>query len=150
MVKENTMAPSFTLEGSDGKTHSLEDFRGKRVVLYFYPKDSTPGCTKEACSLRDAKIALEEKGAVIIGISKDSVSSHNKFIEKQGLNFLLLSDPNHAVMESYGAWGEKIMYGKKTEGCIRSTFIIGPDGIITKVFGKVSVNTHGEDVLAVI
>jgi len=146
MVEEGKAAPEFTLSGSDGKTHSLSEFKGKKVVLYFYPKDNTSGCTKEACSLRDNAPAIEGKDAVVIGISRDSESSHRKFIEKNSLSFLLLSDPDHSVSSLYGAWGEKTMYGKKVEGALRKTFIIDEGGIITKIFAKVNTSTHGVDV----
>ena len=147
MLEVGTIAPDFTLQDQDGKDRTLSEFRGKKVILYFYPKDNTPGCTKEACSFRDYKSELESKNAVIIGVSKDSVASHQRFIEKQRLNFILLSDPEHKVLESYGAWGEKINYGKKSMGTIRSTFIISEKGVVEKIFPKVAVATHGEDVL---
>lgn len=147
MLKTGTEAPDFTLAGHDGTDHRLSDYRGRRVILYFYPKDNTPGCTNEACSLRDNKPSFDAMDTVIIGVSKDSVESHRRFIEKQGLNFLLLSDPDHQVMETYGAWGEKISYGKKSIGTIRCTYIIDKDGIIEKVYSKVSTATHGSDIL---
>lgn len=147
MLEANTMAPDFELADQDGKTKKLSEFRGKRVILYFYPKDNTPGCTKEACSLRDSKPQLDDMNTVIIGVSRDGAESHRKFIEKQSLNFILLSDPEHKVMEEYGAWGEKVLYGKKSMGVIRSTFIINPEGMIEKVYKKVSTATHGEDIL---
>lgn len=146
MLEENTLAPDFTLKDQDGNLVTLSSFRGKKVILYFYPKDQTPGCTKEACSFRDHKVALEGLNAVILGISKDSASSHLNFIAKQNLNFNLLSDTDHKVMEMYGAWGEKVLYGKKSMGVIRSTFIIDEDGIIIKRWAKVNTATHGEDV----
>ncbi len=147
MLKIDTIAPDFLLLDQDGNERKLSDWRGKKVILYFYPKDNTPGCTKEACSLRDYKDELEKKNAVIVGVSKDSPSSHQKFIAKQNLNFILLSDPEHEVLEMYEAWGEKINYGKKTFGTIRCTYIIDEEGIIKKIFPKVSVSTHGEDIL---
>lgn len=147
MLKTGTTAPDFTLPDQDGTERRLSDYRGKHVILYFYPKDSTPGCTKEACSLRDSKSALEDKDTVIIGVSKDSPASHLKFIAKENLNFTLLSDPEHKVMEEYGAWGEKVLYGKKTTGVIRCTYIIDKDGIIEKTYAKVSTATHGADIL---
>lgn len=146
MIDIGMIAPDFTLKDQDGNNRSLSDFKGKKVVLYFYPKDNTPGCTKEACSLRDNKDDLSRLNAIIIGISKDSVESHKRFIEKQGLNFILLSDPDHIVMEEYGAWGEKKLYGKTSIGTIRCTYIIDEEGRIEKSFPKVSVNTHGEDI----
>jgi len=125
---EGKKAPRFELTGSDGKTHSLETYRGKTVVLYFYPKDNTPGCTKEACGFRDLEKGFAKAGAVVLGVSKDSLASHDKFIRDFGLPFVLLSDPEAAAMKAYGAWGEKTMYGKKITGVIRSTVVIGPDG----------------------
>lgn len=147
MLEANTMAPDFELTDQDGNIRRLSDFRGKRVILYFYPKDNTPGCTKEACSLRDNKSTFDSMDTVIIGVSRDGAESHRKFIEKQNLNFILLSDPDHKVMEEYGAWGEKVLYGKRSMGIIRSTFIINADGVIEKVYKKVSTATHGEDIL---
>ena len=147
MVNVSDMAPDFTLTGDDGKEYSLSSFRGKKVLLYFYPKDNTPGCTKEACSLRDWKDELVERGVTIIGVSRDSGASHNKFRDKYGLNFILLSDPEKTVHEAYGAWGEKKLYGKVSLGCIRKTFLISEDGKIQHIWNKVSVGTHGEDVV---
>lgn len=147
MLEANTMAPDFELADQNGNIRKLSDFRGKRVILYFYPKDNTPGCTKEACSLRDSKSTFDSMDTVIIGVSRDGAESHRKFIEKQNLNFILLSDPDHKVMEEYGAWGEKVLYGKRSMGIIRSTFIINADGVIEKVYKKVSTATHGEDIL---
>lgn len=141
-------APEFSLVGDDDKTHGLRDFRGRHVVLYFYPRDATPGCTQEACDFRDRSEALTKKGAVVIGVSPDSVASHKKFKEKQGLPFLLLSDPGAAVAQQYGAYGEKVLYGKKTTGMIRSTFVIAPDGTLAAVYGKVSVKGHVDAVAA--
>jgi thioredoxin-dependent peroxiredoxin len=125
---EGQKAPAFSLEGNDGKKHSLEDYRGKPVVLYFYPKDDTPGCTKEACGFRDLGSSLKKSGAVVLGVSKDSIDSHNKFGSKYKLPFTLLSDPKTEVMKRYGAFGKKMMYGKTVEGTIRSTVVIGPKG----------------------
>lgn len=150
MLNAGTLAPPFTLKDKDGKLVSLSDFKGKRVCLYFYPKDNTPGCTKEACSLEERRLEIESKNCVIIGISRDKAESHEKFASKYGLNFILLSDPDHSVSSSYGAWGEKMMYGKKTEGMIRSTFIIDESGTISHVFKKVKVAEHGDEVLAVL
>jgi len=138
-------APNFTLPNQDGDTVSLADFKGKWVVLYFYPKDDTPGCTTEACSLRDARDDLAELGAEIIGISKDDPSSHEKFKAKHSLNFTLLSDPEGKVIEAYGAWGPK-MFGK--EGILRKTFLIDPTGTVRKVYGRVTPQGHGEQVIA--
>jgi peroxiredoxin Q/BCP len=150
MLKEGQKAPAFKLESADGKVVSLGDFSGKNVVLYFYPRDSTPGCTREAEAFRDAAATLKKKNAVVLGVSKDSIASHCKFRDKYDLNFPLLSDPDGEVLEKYGAWGEKVMYGKKMMGIIRSTFVIGPDGKIKKIFPKVKVDGHAEEVLAVL
>ncbi len=147
MLEEGKKAPAFTLESSSGKKVSLKDFAGKTVVLYFYPKDSTPGCTVEACDFRDAKTYISRKKAVVLGISKDSISSHQKFIEKQGLNFELLSDPVGKICEKYGVWQEKKNYGKTYMGIVRSTFIISPDGKIKKAYYGVKVKGHVEDVM---
>jgi thioredoxin-dependent peroxiredoxin len=137
-------AEEFTLQGVDGTAHSLTDFRGKWVVLYFYPKDDTPGCTTEACSLRDARDTLADMGAEIIGISKDDPNAHEKFKQKYSLNFLLLTDSEGETIERYGAWGKK-MFGK--EGILRKTFIIDPDGQVVKVYGRVTPLGHGEQVV---
>lgn len=145
MLAEGTKAPLFTLADQDGNNVSLSDFRGQKVVLYFYPKDNTPGCTKEACSIRDNMPDFSRLNVKILGVSRDSGESHRKFIEKQNLNFTLLSDPEHKVMEEYGAWGEKTLYGRKSMGVIRSTFVINEDGVIEKVYKKVNTATHGED-----
>lgn len=146
MIEEGMMAPDFTLPDENGNDVALSSLRGQRVVLYFYPKDNTPGCTKEACSLRDSAGALESLNAAVVGISPDSSASHAKFIAKHDLPFHLLSDPEHRVMEMYGAYGEKTMYGKKTIGVIRSTFIIAADGTVEKIYRKVNTATHGDDV----
>lgn len=137
MIEEGKKAPAFTLQGSDGKEHSLSDYAGKTVVLYFYPKDNTPGCTKEACGFRDLNKELADLNAVVLGVSKDSLASHDKFIDQFELPFVLLSDPDTKVMQAYGAWGEKKLYGKVSIGCIRSTTIIGPDGTVLKHWKKV-------------
>ena len=147
MLEVGNKAPSFTLMGDDGKEYSLKNYKGKKVLLYFYPKDNTPGCTKEACSLRDWKEELIKRGVVIMGVSKDSIQSHNKFREKYGLDFILLSDPEKTVHIAYGAWGEKKLYGKVSLGTIRKTFLIDEEGNIEKIWNKVSVATHGEDVV---
>ncbi len=138
-------APDFSLKDSEGKVRSLADYRGKWLVLYFYPKDETPGCTTEACSLRDARDDIAALGAEVIGISRDDASSHEKFKAKHTLNFTLLSDPDHSVMDAYGAWGKK-MFGK--EGVLRKTFIINPAGEVVKVYGRVTPMGHGEQVVA--
>jgi peroxiredoxin Q/BCP len=146
---EGNKAPDFTLEGNDGKKHSLADYRGKTVVLYFYPKDNTPGCTKEACGFRDLGATLKKAGVVVLGVSKDSIDSHNKFSEKFNLPFVLLSDPKAEVMKKYGAFGKKMMYGKTVEGTIRSTVVIGPKGDVIKHWPAVKrAETHPEEVLA--
>ena len=148
MVEVGKKAPAFALESSDGGKVKLADLAGKIVVLYFYPRDNTPGCTVEAEGFRDAVPALKKLGATVLGVSKDSIASHCKFRDKYSLNFPLLSDPDGAVLEKYGAWGEKVMYGKKLMGIIRSTVVIGPDGKIKKLFPKVKVDGHAEEVLA--
>jgi peroxiredoxin Q/BCP len=146
---EGKKAPAFILEGNDGKKHSLDDYRGKTVVLYFYPKDDTPGCTKEACGFRDMGSSLKKSGAVVLGVSKDGVESHNKFITKYKLPFLLLSDPKTEVIKKYGAFGKKMMYGKQVEGTIRSTVVIGPKGDVIKHWPTVKkTEAHPEDVIA--
>jgi peroxiredoxin Q/BCP len=147
MIEEGKKAPDFKLTSSDGGEVRLKDLRGKTVVLYFYPKDDTPGCTREACAFRDSQAALKRKGAVVLGVSGDSVSSHEKFRDKYSLNFPLLSDPDRAVAKKYGAWGEKVMYGKKTVGTIRSTFVIDGEGVVRKVFPRVKVDGHADRVL---
>jgi peroxiredoxin Q/BCP len=135
-------APGFRLAGDDDREHSLEEFRGRRVVLYFYPKDDTPGCTTEACDFRDLHGELAGKDVVVIGVSPDPVASHKRFKAKHGLPFLLLSDPGALVARSYGAFGEKVLYGRRSEGLIRSTFVIGPDGCLQAVYPKVSAKGH--------
>lgn len=137
-------APDFSLKDAQGTAHSLADYKGKWIVLYFYPKDDTPGCTAEACSLRDARDTLAEMGAEIIGISKDDPSMHEKFKEKYSLNFTLLTDAEAVVINKYGAWGKK-MFGK--EGILRKTFIINPEGLVVKVYGRVTPLGHGEAVV---
>jgi peroxiredoxin Q/BCP len=138
-------APAFTLPDQDGVHVTLDQFKSKWVVLYFYPADDTPGCTAEACSLRDARDDIAELGAEIIGVSKDDASSHEKFKAKHSLNFTLLSDLDGKVIESYGAWGPK-MFGKL--GIIRKTFLIDPDGIVQKIYGRVTPEGHGEQIIA--
>ena len=146
---EGRKAPAFSLEGNDGKKHSLEDYRGKTVVLYFYPRDDTPGCTKEACGFRDLGSSLKKSGAVVLGVSKDSVDSHNKFAGKYKLPFTLLSDPKAEVMKKYGAFGKKLMYGKTVEGTIRSTLVIGPKGEVIKHWPAVKkAEAHPEEVVS--
>ena len=148
MLTAGTKAPDFTLLDMDGKAHSLSDFAGQRVVLYFYPKDNTAGCTRQACAFRDAQDQMAALNAAVIGISKDSAASHRKFAEKNELNFLLLSDPDHAVMEAYGVWQEKKMCGKVSMGTVRTTFIIDEKGVVEKVLEKVKPDTNAADVAA--
>lgn len=148
MLTAGTKAPDFTLLDMDGKAHSLSDFAGQRVVLYFYPKDNTAGCTRQACAFRDAQDQMAALNAAVIGISKDSAASHRKFAEKNELNFLLLSDPDHAVMEAYGVWQEKKMCGKVSMGTVRTTFIIDEKGVVEKVMEKVKPDTNAADVAA--
>ena len=148
MLKIGDKAPDFTLQSDTGGEVSLSQFTGKKdVVLYFYPRDNTSGCTKEACSFRDNLQQFDAKDSVILGVSPDSIKSHQNFIQKYGLNFTLLSDPDHKVAEAYGAWGEKSMYGRKYMGILRTTFIIGKDGKIKNVFEKVNPADHAEEVL---
>jgi thioredoxin-dependent peroxiredoxin len=141
-------APSFALESDEGKLVSLGDFAGKWLVLYFYPKDNTPGCTREAQSFTTAAAQLKKLGAAVVGVSKDSVKSHCGFREKIGIGFPLLSDPTLATHRAYGAFGKKVMYGKPVEGVIRSTFLIGPDGKVARAWRSVKVDGHVDAVLA--
>jgi len=147
MLAAGDKAPDFTLQGDDGKTHTLKEFSGKTLILYFYPRDNTPGCTTQACDLRDSAAALKKHKAVVVGVSPDSVSSHGKFRDKYNLNYLLLADPDHAVAEKYGAWGDKVLYGKKYKGIIRSTFVIDEKGKIKSAHYKVSPKGHAELIL---
>lgn len=146
-LEEGKRAPAFSLPGDDGKKHALKDHKGGPVVVYFYPRDSTPGCTTEACEFRDNIARVQKAGAVVYGVSKDSLKSHEKFRVKHDLNFVLLSDEDLTIHEKYGAWGEKNMYGKKVMGCIRSTFLIDGDGKLAKVWSKVRVKGHVDQVL---
>ncbi len=147
-IEVGKAAPAFSLPASTGETISLKQFKGeKAVVLYFYPKDATPGCTQEACDFRDLTKEIEAAGAVVLGVSPDSVESHKKFAEAQALSFPLLADPEKTVIEKYGAWGEKTMYGKTSMGVIRSTVLIGKDGKVARRWPKVSVNGHAAEVL---
>ena len=147
MIAEGKRAPAFNLASSEGGKVALKDLKGKTVVLYFYPKDSTPGCTTEANDFNAALPALTKLGAVVLGVSKDSVASHCKFRDKQGLRFPLLSDPEGTIIEKYGAWGEKTNYGRKYMGIVRSTVIIDGSGVVRKIFPSVRVKGHVDDVL---
>ena len=148
MVVEGKPAPDFTLTSDSGEPVTLSSFRGRPVILYFYPKDDTPGCTTQACGIRDAYGEFEAAGAVVLGVSPDDERSHVKFKEKFGLPFTLLADPDHAVAETYGVWGEKKYMGKTFLGVKRSTFVIGADGNVTKVMHDVKPASHADDVLA--
>jgi peroxiredoxin Q/BCP len=147
VVREGEAAPDFTLKSDGGEAVALSSFRGRPVVLFFYPKDDTPGCTKQACSFRDAHGEFEERGATILGVSPDSESSHVRFKEKHGLPFTLLADPEHEVAEQYGVWVEKNTYGKKSMGIKRSTFVIDAEGNIAKAMLGVSPDGHADQVL---
>ena len=147
MLKEGSKAPDFTSVDQNGKKFKLSDQKGKKVVLYFYPKDDTPGCTKEACSFRDAEDVYKKKGIKVYGVSTDDEKSHQKFISKYDLPFDLIADTDKKVVEKYGVWGEKSMYGKKYMGTIRKTFLIDEDGKIVKIFDKVNVSEHADEVL---
>ena len=147
-IEAGQRAPAFTLPADDGQRMRLADLKGQPVVLYFYPRDDTPGCTREACAFRDQQAQLKKLGAVVLGVSADSSESHGKFRDKYRLNFPLLADVDHQVAEKYGAWREKNMYGKKSMGIQRSTFLIGSDGKVVKVWKQVKVDGHDEQVLA--
>ena len=147
MLEINSIAPDFTLQDKDGNDVRLSDFAGKRVVLYFYPRDNTPGCSRQACAFAAAYDGFRELDAVVIGVSKDSVASHQRFAEKYNLPFILLSDPEHQVIEVYGAWQEKKNYGKVSMGTVRCTYVIGPDGRIEKVMPKVKPDTNAAEIL---
>jgi peroxiredoxin Q/BCP len=146
-LKVGQKAPEFTLLDDNGQKVKLGDFKGKKVVLYFYPKDDTPGCTTEACNFRDGFDEIKGRGAVVLGVSADSVESHKKFKKKFELNFPLLADPEKKMIESYGVWKEKSMYGKKYMGIERTTFVIDPQGKISHVFSKVKVAEHFDEVV---
>jgi peroxiredoxin Q/BCP len=148
MIEEGLPAPDFTLASDSGGRVTLSQFRGSPVVLYFYPRDDTPGCTKQACGIRDAWGEFERRGAVVLGVSPDSARKHVKFKDKYGLPFTLLADEDHAVSETYGVWVEKSMLGKKYMGIERSTFVIDADGKVAKVMRRVKPDTHADDVLA--
>jgi peroxiredoxin Q/BCP len=149
-LKEGDKAPVFKLESDAGDQVSLSDFKGKTVVLYFYPKDMTSGCTQESCDFRDSHAVFKKNSAVILGVSKDSIESHKKFKDKYSLPFPLLSDPTGKMLEAYGVWKEKSMYGRKYMGIERTTFVIGPDGKIVKIYPKVKVTGHVEEVAAAV
>ena len=146
LLEVGTKAPAFILPDQDGKMVSLKDFKGQKVVLYFYPKDNTPGCTKQACNFGELLPQFREKGAAVIGVSKDSVASHKKFQEKFGLPFTLLSDPELKAIQAYGVWQEKNMYGKKTMGVVRTTYLIDEKGVIVKAFGKVKAAENPQQI----
>ncbi len=147
-IEAGDPAPDFTLADDRGEKVRLSSFRRRPVVLYFYPKDDTPGCTKEACAFRDRKAEIEARGAAVLGVSPDGVASHARFRDKFELNFPLLADPDHAVAEAYGAWREKSLYGRKSMGIQRSTFLIDADGVVRRVWPKVTVDGHDDEVLA--
>ncbi len=150
MLEKGQKAPEFQGQNQNGDTIKLSDFEGKNVVLYFYPKDDTPGCTKEACSFRDNLSQLTDKNTVVIGVSADSAESHKKFVDKFDLNFHLLADPHKEVINAYEAWGEKTKNGKTREGILRITYIIGPNGVIKHAFPKVKTAEHAQEVLEVL
>ena len=147
-LKEGDKAPEFTAPTNGGGRVSLADFKGKHVVLYFYPRDDTPGCTKEACAFRDHFAAIKKKGAVVLGVSVDSAKSHDKFADKFKLPFTLVSDEDKKIVQAYGVWGEKSFMGRKYKGTHRVTFLIGPDGRIKKIWPQVKPEEHAEEVLA--
>jgi len=147
-LKEGDLAPDFTAENQDGKPISLADFKGKKLILYFYPKDMTPGCTAESCNLNDNYSMLSQKGFEVVGVSPDEPSKHQKFIAKYNFRFNLIADTEKKVLEAYGAWGMKKLYGKEYMGVLRTTFIIGEDGTILKIFKKVKTKDHTNQILA--
>jgi peroxiredoxin Q/BCP len=148
MLSVGDNAPDFVLSDQDGKIHKLKDYKGQKLVIYFYPKDQTPGCIKEACSFRDNIEGFTSAGIAVVGVSIDSEKSHQNFIEKQSLNFPLLADIEKKMVTDYGVWGEKSMYGRKFMGTLRKTFLVNEDGKIDKIYDKVQVATHAEDILA--
>ena len=150
MIKEGEAAPDFELTADDGSTVRLSDFRGKKVILYFYPKDDTPGCTKQACELRDRAQEIDEHGAVVLGVSPDSVAAHKKFKQKYNLNFRLLSDTDHKLADAYGVWKHKSLYGIKYWGNERTTFVIDEQGRIAKVLARVKPAEHASQVLEIV
>lgn len=147
MLEIDSMAPDFTLPDQNGENHTLSSYRGKKVILYFYPKDNTSGCTAQACGFRDRLPQIREKGAVVLGISKDSVQSHKKFEENHSLPFTLLSDPDLEVIKKYDVWQEKNMYGRKTFGVVRTTYLIDEEGKIIKALGKVKAKDNPEEMV---
>ena len=147
MLEVGMKAPEFTLQDQDGREVSLADYRGKKVVLYFYPKDSTPGCTRQACAFAGSLSEIKAQGAVVLGVSKDSVASHRKFADKYGLPFTLLSDPQLEAIQAYGVWQEKKLYGKVSMGVVRTTFVIDEAGVVTAVMPKVKPDTNAAEVL---
>ena len=150
MLAPGTLAPAFTLQDQDGVTHSLEQYRGQKVILYFYPKDSTPGCTKQACSYSERLPQIREAGAVVLGVSKDSVASHRKFADKYGLAFTLLADPERQVIEAYDVWKEKKNYGKVSMGVVRTTYLIDENGVIVQANDKVKTTEDADAMLAAV
>ena len=147
MLAIGTQAPSFSLPDQNGQMHTLEEYRGKKVVLYFYPKDNTPGCTKQACAFGELYPQFTEKGAVVLGVSKDSVASHKKFEEKYGLPFTILSDEGLEAIKAYDVWQEKNMYGKKTMGVVRTTYLIDENGVIVRAFSRVKAEENPQQML---
>lgn len=147
MLQAGTKAPDFSLLDQDGKLHTLSEYKGRKVILYFYPKDNTPGCTKQACGFSELYPQFEEKGAVVLGVSKDSVASHKKFQEKYALGFTLLSDPDLACIQAYDVWQEKKNYGKVSMGVVRTTYLIDEEGTIIKTFGKVKAAENPDQML---
>lgn len=150
MLEVGMKAPEFTLQDQDGREVSLADFLGKKVVLYFYPKDSTPGCTRQACAFAGSLSEIKAQGAVVLGVSKDSVASHRKFADKHGLPFTLLSDPQLEAIRAYGVWQEKKLYGKVSMGVVRTTFLIDEEGMVTAVMPKARPDTNAAEVLALL
>ncbi len=150
MLNPGTKAPDFTLPDQDGTERSLHEFLGRKVILYFYPKDMTSGCTKQACGFAELYPHFQEKDAVVIGVSKDSVASHRKFTDKYGLPFILLADPDTTVLQQYGVWQEKHMYGRSYMGVVRTTYLIDENGVIVKVMAKVNASSNPTDMLALL
>ena len=147
MLKVGDWAPDFALEDQNGMVHTLKDFAGMRLVLYFYPRDLTPGCTRQACAFAARYHEFTSLGVAVVGVSKDSVSQHRKFADKNALPFLLLSDPSTQTIQAYGAWGEKKLYGKIHQGAVRTTYLISPDGVVDAIFEKVKPDTNADEIL---